>query len=134
MEPTASDCDHGLVTSDSAVGQPEPDLLYDAPYIVFIYAAWVGAAYLLGDALGLTILVATTVLFTTAALRSPARPHVPRSFAADFAVILLFCAASIGIGVFLVAAASQQPALTVGMALLGAAAVLGHRALQPTAA
>ncbi len=108
MEPTKDRRDDGHVRSDDTSAAHEPDLLYDAPYIVFVYAAWVAASYVMGDVWGLGVLIAGTTALTAAAARQPFVADAPRSFAADFAVILLFCASSIGVGVFAIDALSTR--------------------------
>lgn len=99
------------------------DAIYDAPYIIFVYAAWAGSSFLVGDTLALAILVAGTAVLTTAGLiqRAPFRSH---SFAADLATILLFCGAAIGAGWFVVQGLAAAPLITVlGLGATAAAAI-----------
>lgn len=89
----------------------EPDPLYDAPYLVFVYAAWVGSAWIFGQFAGLAVLIAGTAILTVAGSR--VRTPVARSFAADMSVILLFCAAASGSAVFVIAALQREALLTL---------------------
>lgn len=101
----------------------DPDPLYDAPYLIFIYASWVAASYFFGDTAGLAVLVLATIALTGFAL-TQSHGVRPRSFTADFGVILLFCSASIGVGVFVVSAISTAPLLTIALASLALAGAL----------
>lgn len=102
------------------------DAIYDAPYIIFVYAAWAGAGWAFGDTAALAVLIAGTVVLTTAGLvqRAPFRSH---SFAADLAAILLFCGAAIAAGWFVVQALAAAPlitALALGATIAGCIAVM----------
>ena len=114
--------------SDAVAATERPDVgavdaIYDAPYIIFVYAAWAGSSFLLGETVALAILVAGTVVLTTAGLiqRAPFRSH---SFAADLAAILLFCGAAIGAGWFLVQGLAAAPVITaLGLGVTSAIAL-----------
>lgn len=115
--------------SPPQTANPEPEPLYDAAYMVFIYAGWVATSYAIGDTAGLVMLVAATGVLTLASVRRPDEGH-PRSFAADFAVVLLFCAGSLGVGVFLVGALSAAPQLSVATLGLAVAAAAGAKIMR----
>lgn len=87
------------------------DAIYDAPYIIFVYAAWAGASWAFGDTIALAVLIAGTLVLTVAGLvqRAPFRSH---SFAADLATILLFCGSAIGAGWFVVQGLAAAPVIT----------------------
>ena len=119
---------HGGMSSHQ-IANPEPEPLYDAPYMVFIYAGWVAGSYVIGDTAGLIVLVAATAVLTIVSERRPDLRH-PRSFAADFDVVLLFCAASLGVGVFLVGVLSAAPLLSVVTLGLAIVAVTGARIMR----
>lgn len=112
--------------SRDTTAQPEPEPLYGAAYMVFIYAAWVATNYVMVDAAGLAVLIGATAALTGVSLRRPDR-QLPRSFAADFAVVLLFCAASLGIGVFVVHAMSLAPELSAIVVALSVVAITSAR-------
>ena len=104
-------CEDGCMrTNERAALAPDP--LYDAPYLVFIYSGWVVASWAGGDLAGLAVLVVSTLVLTAVA-GNQEHSGAPQSFAADFAVILLFCAAAIGAGVFIIRGLSGQPELTL---------------------
>ena len=109
------------VPTSSLLGDEEAiDAIYDAPYIIFVYAAWAGASWVFGDTAGLSVLIGGTAVLTAAGLGQRAHVFRPHSFAADLATILLFCSAAIGAGWFVVQGLSTQPAIT----LLGLGATL----------
>lgn len=109
----------------------EPDPLYDAPYLIFAYTAWTIAVRFAGDTAGLAVLVAATVALTAWALRLDRRV-APRSFAADFATIILFCGAAIGAGVFLLRALAAEPVIVLLATLAAIAGVTVARVAQRT--
>lgn len=122
--------DHGSMTADHP-GILDPDPLYDAPFLVVIYAAWVSTTWAFGDTAGLaTLVLATLALTAFAASRSVTWPP-RRSFAADFATVLLFCGAGLGTGVFLVQAFTTSGRLTLGVALIAIATGLVFDILRP---
>ncbi|MGI9621780.1 MAG: hypothetical protein ACR2PK_03005 [Acidimicrobiales bacterium] len=90
----------------------DQDPLYDAAYLVFVYAGWVTAAWLVGPMGGLAVLVAGTALLTLTGLGS-GDPDGARSFATDLAVVLLFCSAAIAVAVFYLGALEQAALLTL---------------------
>lgn len=81
-----------------AQGQPLDDPLYDPVYIAFIYGAWAATSWALGQLAGLIVLVGATALLMLKAITTQ-RVEAERPFMTDFATILLFCAAAIGLGV-----------------------------------
>lgn len=99
------------------------DPLYEPTFIAFIYATWAGTHWLLGQWIGLFVLVFATGALTIFALREH-RAHEPRPFIVDFGVVLLFCAAAIALGVLVVTGITTEPAVFFGVLCLGAAAVL----------
>lgn len=115
-----------LTDAGTQASRPAPgtiDAIYDAPYIVFVYAAWAGSSWLVGDTIALAVLIAGTAALTTAGLiqRAPFRSH---SFAADLATILLFCGAAIGAGWFVVQGLAAAPLVTVlGLGATAAATI-----------
>ncbi|MEM7285246.1 MAG: hypothetical protein AAF480_02760 [Actinomycetota bacterium] len=98
-------------TQDEQAVERAIDAIYDAPYVIFVYAAWAGATWVFGDTVALAVLIAGTAALTAAGLgqRAPFRSH---SFAADLATILLFCSAAIGAGWFVVQGLSAEPLVT----------------------
>ena len=99
------------------------DAIYDAPYIIFVYAAWAASSWFLGDTVALAVLIAATAVLTAGGMiqRPPFRPH---SFAADLSAILLFCGAAIGAGWFVVQGLVAAPLVTVlGLGAAAAAAL-----------
>lgn len=99
---------------------PNVDPLYDPAFLIFVYSAWAITAFTIGQTAGLAVLVVATVVFTTIALRqrvpdpnrfvdSDSADAVQRPFVNEFGVILLFCAAAIGVGVLLLAGFTLAP-------------------------
>ena len=121
--------------ADAAATQPEPatrhavDAIYDAPYIIFVYAAWAATAWLFGDTVALAVLIIGTGGLTVAGLVQPA-PFRAHSFAADLATILLFCSAAIGAGWFIVQGLAVEPVVTT-LGLGAAAAATTAVAMTP---
>ncbi len=104
-------------------GGPEPDPLYDAPLLIFVYAAWTMGGWLVGGWFGLGVLVGATAILTGVALRAQVADQAP-SFKAELASMLLFCAASLGVTVLVVRALSRWPALTIVSASFSVALAL----------
>lgn len=107
------------MSADSPAGTVDP--IYDAPYLVFVYAGWAGASWTLGDTAGLAVLVLGAAVLALAGLGQSA-PFQPHSFAADLATILLFCSAAIGAGWFVVRGLGTMPLVTT-LAVLASIAV-----------
>ncbi len=102
------------------------DPLYDAQYLIFIYALWMLVGWAFGNLAGLATLVGATVVLTLGALRDHRRSE-PRSFAAEFGSILLFSAAGIGIAVLLVNAIGAAPLLVLGVVVLATSVAIAGR-------
>ena len=132
MATTPAGDDHGRM-SDDHDGILDPDPMYDAPYLVLVYAAWVSTTWAFGDTVGLAVLVLATLVLTVIAGRRPVTRAPNRSFASDFATVLLFCGAGLGAGVFIVEAVAADARLTIGVALIAIAAGLVVDILRPTA-
>lgn len=122
--------DHGPMTVDHP-GILDPDPLYDAPFLVVIYAAWVSTTWAFGDTAGLATLVLATLALTAFAASRSVTFRPGRSFAADFGTVLLFCGAGLGTGVFLVEAFTTNGRLTMGVALIAIASGLVFDILRP---
>ena len=118
---TIAAVDDGAPSIDAdAEDGPAIDAIYDAPYIIFVYAAWAGASLLFGETVGLCALIGGTVVLTAAGIAQPAPGFRPHSFAADMATTLLFCSAAIGAGWFVLEGLTAEPTIT----LLGLGATL----------
>lgn len=138
MVARATGDEDGPVASPTVTDAPSPttvpapasvDALYDAPYIIFVYAAWVGSGLVVSDTAALAILVAASAVLTASGLIQcpPFRPH---SFAADLSTILLFCGAAIGAGWFVVQGLASAP-LPTALALGAAGACACALAMAP---
>ncbi len=96
----------------------EYDPLYDPPLLIFVYTAWAATSWLAGRWPGLVALVGATALLVAAGARAGPVTAAPRSFVADLATILLFCAASLAVGVGAVTALGRWPELTIATVAL----------------
>jgi len=86
---------------DVAVNQADwadVDPLYDPAFPIFVYAGWALADAAWGDTAGLYALVLGTATLSLLSLLQERGPE-PRTFLAEFSIILLYCAAALSTGV-----------------------------------
>ncbi len=100
------------------------DPLYDPTWAIFIYAAWAGLAWVAGETVGLVALLGCTAALGALPV-SRQRQATPRTFAAEFSSILLFCAATIAGAVLVLRAIDLAPELQLsGLFFAASAAIL----------
>lgn len=81
------------------------DPLYDPVHLSYAWGLWLGTTLLLGDRVGLLVLVVATTALLAWAIATDV-PVAARPFVVDLGVILLCCAAAIAAGVLGIDAAT----------------------------